>query len=955
MPENKFSRSVDSILENLKQQQPDRAASDREVDDILADLGLDSGVGATPMGMQQNSSRQQQSQAFRNSAEQTQDAGKRLKPKERIAPKKPAAKPKPKNAAQPAPQVHRQPAPQVHRQPAPQVHREEQEEIRAPRLSDTIQMDSEFQKFFSESVAVIPDLEQEQHPGFFARFVRRKKNDAEDLIDEEDEGLYAQDSYEQQLDVEEQETEPLPQEEPVEDVQIEYEQEPEEVQIEYPEEEAEETWDQPLQIEPEPVPEKPRKEKHRVQPERDTVSPEAEQTAEYAPAQARVKPQKEISDEPGQTREIPLQDDVGAVSIPLPEEESQDFTGSVSLNVDWMDQEEQEATRMMDAQSTGHSGLPRLRGDEKTGEPVFEEPIVEEYLDDYETPGDAPVIQTELDKLRITTSIRSVVAGMMSIVLLYLGIAVGESPLPAIGPIDPATAPMAFLAVNFALLLVACAVNWRVFVNGIKGLWSTPSPDTIPALASIASALQLVVLMVGAKNFEADKVTLFAAPAALLLCFNAIGKYLSSGVISRNFEMTSAGNEHVAAFKVADQQVTDTLAEGLGEPQPGLLASRPTNLVKGFMRRSFSVRKSDYLIQKMSWVLAGVAVLTALITLFTKQGISMAFTVLAGTLCLGGPVAATLLSAVPGMLMQKSASRVGAVIPGWPSVEELSSANMIVVSAKDLFPAKSVRLHGIKTFGKERIDLAILYAASVLIEGCDTLRDVFMNIIQSQTKILFPVENLENDPGYGFTAWVQNKRIIIGNRAMMEKQGVEIPSLDYENRYTKGTKQPIYLAVSGQIFGMFLVSYKANPEAAEILESLRHQGISVLLKSDDFSLNDELVAQVYDLPEGCIKVLSASERHTLAPMVEYRQSSEGCMGHLGSFVSFVGGLLAACGAASAERTSSLVQAAGIIVSALLALLLAFTGGTAALALPALILYQAAWAVLTLMIPMIKRY
>ena len=31
---------------------------------------------------------------------------------------------------------------------------------------------------------------------------------------------------------------------------------------------------------------------------------------------------------------------------------------------------------------------------------------------------------------------------------------------------------------------------------------------------------------------------------------------------------------------------------------------------------------------------------------------------------------------------------------------------------------------------------------------------------------------------------------------MMEKQGVEIPSLDYENRYTKGKKQAIYLAVS---------------------------------------------------------------------------------------------------------------------------------------------------------------
>ena len=67
------------------------------------------------------------------------------------------------------------------------------------------------------------------------------------------------------------------------------------------------------------------------------------------------------------------------------------------------------------------------------------------------------------------------------------------------------------------------------------------------------------------------------------------------------------------------------------------------------------------------------------------------------------------------------------------------------------------------------------------------------------------------------------------------------------------------------------------------------------------------------------------------------------MAHIGSFASFVGGLLAAAGAASAERTSSLVQAAGILVSVVLALLLAFTGGMAALALPALVLYQAAWA------------
>ena len=52
------------------------------------------------------------------------------------------------------------------------------------------------------------------------------------------------------------------------------------------------------------------------------------------------------------------------------------------------------------------------------------------------------------------------------------------------------------------------------------------------------------------------------------------------------------------------------------------------------------------------------------------------------------------------------------------AMEQLGRANMVVVGARDLVPGASVRLHGIKTFEKERIDLAILYAASVLIAGC---------------------------------------------------------------------------------------------------------------------------------------------------------------------------------------------------------------------------------------------
>ena len=955
MADQRNSSSVDDILETLKQGQSAPAAGG-SVEDILADLGLEQ---------------------------------KKAAPARRETPESPAA-PTGRTVQnfwqEPAPEPQKQRSQSRAKQkPAKAAPPPQQEEPAAPRLSDTIQMDSDFQKFFSESVAVIPDLEQEQHPGFFARFVGRKKN-AEALDDEE--GMDAED-YSTELNPEEDEPEKqAPKRRRFgfwhkwsED---EYEED------EYDEETGEEQEDAPEEDEEPPARERePFRLFHRerrAQPQEDPASgtvelPLPDETparstpwVDRAPTRPVAEPVKPVRQQPVGTVQIePVESPtVEAEPVksdrPQPAEEDQPTmvlrpeeleleehpTGSVQLDVEWDNEPGSDATRVLEKDDGGKGGAPRLLGDEVPGEPFAEEPGPE-YVEDYENPADAPIVQQDLDRLRLTTAIRTGVSAAAGLVLLYLGLAVGDSPLPAIGAVDPAVVPMAYLPVNLVLLAAACAVNWRVFWNGIRGLWGAPTPDSVLALAGVGALAQLLVLMMKADSFEADKLTLFAAPAALLLCFGALGKYLMSGVISRNFGLVSTGNEHVAAFRLADSELCTRLAEGLGEPEPCLVASRPTTLVEGFLRRSFSVRASDRMLQRMSWVLAGAALLTALIALFSKQGLAMAFTAFAGTLCLGGPASATLLAAVPGMLMQKSAARVGAVVPGWSSIEELSGANMIVVGAKDLFPAKSVRLHGIKTFEKERIDLAILYAASVLIAGCDTLRDVFMNIIQGKTNILFPVESLENDPGFGFTAWAGDKRVIIGNRAMMEKQGVEIPSLDYENRYTKGKKQPIYLAVSGRLFGMFLVSYKADEQAAHVLEALNRQGVSVLVKSDDFSLTTELISQLYGLEEGSVKVLSGAERHALAPATEYRQYSPGCMAHIGSFTSFVGGLLAAAGAASAERTSSLVQAAGILVSVVLALLLAFTGGMAALALPALVLYQAAWAVLTLMIPMLKRY
>ena len=61
------------------------------------------------------------------------------------------------------------------------------------------------------------------------------------------------------------------------------------------------------------------------------------------------------------------------------------------------------------------------------------------------------------------------------------------------------------------------------------------------------------------------------------------------------------------------------------------------------------------------------------------------------------------------------------------------------------------------------------------------------------------------------------------------------------------------------------------------------------------------------------------------------------------------------GAAEAERKSALVLSAAVLLSCVLAVIMVLAGGIASIPLPGLVLYQAVWAALTLLFPLMQRY
>ena len=221
-------------------------------------------------------------------------------------------------------------------------------------------------------------------------------------------------------------------------------------------------------------------------------------------------------------------------------------------------------------------------------------------------------------------------------------------------------------------------------------------------------------------------------------------------------------------------------------------------------------------------------------------------------------------------------------------------------------------------------------------------------MIENRTDILYPVKDLTSVRGVGFTAWCENRRVMLGTRAMMEAEDVGVPARDYEERYTEGGKhQALYLAVSGQLFAMFVIQYRGSQNVKNHLDALVRKGIGIVVDSDEPSITAERVALLYKMPAGTVKVLNQEESEDLAPARAYAEESECCMTHTGTFVSFAGGLEAVEYAVGAQKNVRTVSFGGSVLALLLAVLLTLAGSMAGFSLPMLILYQLLWCLLPL--------
>lgn len=595
----------------------------------------------------------------------------------------------------------------------------------------------------------------------------------------------------------------------------------------------------------------------------------------------------------------------------------------------------------------------KLSGEDEEDNDPSEEPdqFDDEELEDFSSYEEADAVLNELVYRRRTGWITTMLTGVAELVLIWLTLMAHLSVTLPIGV-------NFYIALHAFLLLVMMLINHRMVGMGIANLFRLRADaDSAVTAASLFTLLHTLSLFFNSAAVASGEAVLFTGAAGFGLLLGAVGGQMRLGRICENFRFVSHPSDKYAAHRIDDPKLAVEIgrsAVALGEPEVAYF--KKTGFLDGFLENSYGDDGSDRAMRlyvPLSVLASAVLGVGAL--LIGKATAWNALSLGIGTLCLASPAAALMSSNFPLLRTAKRLLRRGAMLIGWEAVRGFGELHALAVDAQELFPSENVLLHGIKTFSGARIDEALLDAAAVSIAAGGPLSGVFRRVIENKTDMLPAVDTLVYEQDMGLSGWVGGRRVLVGNRRLLENHGVDVPSRDYENRYAKGDRRLVYLSTAGELSAMFVVSYVADDGIRQALHDLEKCGITLLVRTCDPNVTEQLVCDTFEMDSYYVEIMGVTAGRSFEKLMSEPETAnpEAILASNGR----VEGMAAALTGCRRLRTGVALAVAAQVVGGVLGLVLgAFLAFTSGLPLPPLytLLYLLGWAAVSWLLPVFRK-
>lgn len=475
-------------------------------------------------------------------------------------------------------------------------------------------------------------------------------------------------------------------------------------------------------------------------------------------------------------------------------------------------------------------------------------------VEDYTGEEDEKSILYELNHNIRKLFMRSLLSGIIAAVVVVLTIVTRIFPNAICSAVP--FAPAAYAILLFILMAASLVLNRVAMLSGLSPLVHIKgNSDTAVAVAGAAGMVQIIVSFFCLGDLNGFHVNYYTVIPMLAFFANNVGKLYMVLRVKDNFKFVSSKGQKYASKIYNNESVAMQMMSGTAADRPIIACQHKTKFPSNFLKISYAPDPSEDLASKLAPITTIASIIIAVMYGVVKLSFADALNAFALITAVSVPVATLLSVNAPVRKLCKTLLSYGSMLSGYPSVKQFCDSTAIMIDANELFPAESISLEGIKTFEDYGIDESLLCGIAILKEAQNPIANAFDSVVAETEETLPEVESVLYEDEIGLVGWIKSERILVGSRTLMEKYSVEVPNMEYEEKYTSQGRQVTYLSRAGRLVAMFVTRYTPDAQLKAEMQRAETNGISFLIRTTDYNVTNDLVAKLYDLFYRSIKVL----------------------------------------------------------------------------------------------------
>lgn len=475
-------------------------------------------------------------------------------------------------------------------------------------------------------------------------------------------------------------------------------------------------------------------------------------------------------------------------------------------------------------------------------------------VEDYTGEEDEKSILYELNHNIRKLFMRSLLSGIIAAVVVVLTIVTRMFPSAICSAVP--FAPAAYAILLFILMAASLVLNRVAMLSGLSPLVHIKgNSDTAVAVAGAAGMVQIIVSFFCLGDLNGFHVNYYTVIPMLAFFANNVGKLYMVLRVKDNFKFVSSKGQKYASKIYNNESVAMQMMSGTAADRPIIAYQHKTEFPSNFLKISYAPDPSEDLASKLAPITTIASIIIAVMYGVVKLSFADALNAFALITAVSVPVATLLSVNAPVRKLCKTLLSYGSMLSGYPSVKQFCDSTAIMIDANELFPAESISLEGIKTFEDYSIDESLLCGIAILKEAQNPIANAFDSVVAETEETLPEVESVLYEDEIGLVGWIKSERILVGSRTLMEKYSVEVPNMEYEEKYTSQGRQVTYLSRAGRLVAMFVTRYTPDAQLKAEMQRAETNGISFLIRTTDYNVTNDLVAKLYDLFYRSIKVL----------------------------------------------------------------------------------------------------